>query len=191
MAKYGPRPQAGYYSKMYPNTKVRGFEDIMNNLNAQIALIENATTQGFFKAAAEIRRDTEKTSPITPLDLGNLRASWFVTSARSTQGDKWSGKFVNSSKNSTHKADASQMSADHANAIAESQAKWKASAKTRLKGVTMGYSANYAVYVHENLNANFRRKQPAMSGAKWFQSAVNRNSGKVLGIIAANVKLKK
>ena len=54
--------------------------------------------------------------------------------------------------------------------------------------VVFGYSANYALYVHEMLGAiNWSRPN---SGAKWFEYAIKRNVDRILAIIAGNVKIK-
>jgi hypothetical protein len=52
----------------------------------------------------------------------------------------------------------------------------------------MGYSANYAIYVHENMASGIKWKRPG-SGPKWFQESVYRNSAKMLGIIRKNIQL--
>jgi hypothetical protein len=65
------------------------------------------------------------------------------------------------------------------------------SAQDDLHIVMMGYSANYAVHVHEgprgNLGANFKRPG---AGVKWFEAAFNRNAKKILRVIAANARVK-
>lgn len=48
----------------------------------------------------------------------------------------------------------------------------------------MGFSANYAVYVHENLEQNFGRPG---AGAKFFEAAVLRNKEIVLQTIRDNI----
>ena len=54
-------------------------------------------------------------------------------------------------------------------------------------GLVMGFSANYAVYVHEMVDANFQRPD---AGAKFFEASIRRNTEEVLKIIKENVKIK-
>lgn len=56
--------------------------------------------------------------------------------------------------------------------------------------VIFGYSANYAIFVHEMVGGesgiNWSRPN---SGAKWFEHAIKRNVNRVLHIIAGNSKI--
>jgi hypothetical protein len=189
----GPRPQPNYYPKQFPNTHVQGFEDVMNNLNAEIIKIKGASMKGLIESAILIRRDTEKVPVKTPVDLGNLRASWFVVTTTGKQpNDQWNTGFRNSRSDkrqgsaSKTSATAARMISDRANAITEMSARAKSFAGTQV--LIMGYSANYAVYVHENMTATKWKKKS--SGPKWFQEAVFRNSSKILGIIKKNVEIR-
>jgi hypothetical protein len=172
------------YATLYPNTHVEGFEEVINNLNAAIAKIEGGSEKGLKLAAAMIREDTEKTSPITPMDLGNLASSWFIVT--------WKGKMANDKLNVGFKDKgktkiAGRMSANHVSTIEEARA--EATAQEEMGNIVciMGYSAFYAVFVHENLEAEFKRPG---SGPKWFEYAVDRNKGKILQIIKDNVEIK-
>jgi hypothetical protein len=53
--------------------------------------------------------------------------------------------------------------------------------------VTLGFSANYAVWVHELIGAKFQRPG---AGAKFFQAALRRNKDKIIGVIAEEAKIK-
>jgi hypothetical protein len=58
----------------------------------------------------------------------------------------------------------------------------------RVKGVIIGFSANYAVFVHEMLGAvNWNREG---SGPKFLEAAIKRNAVIILGIIQATAKIK-
>jgi hypothetical protein len=184
------------YAQLYPNTHVQGFETVMNNLNAEIAKIKDASMKGLIECAIEVRRDTEKTPAKTPVDLGNLRASWFVvTSSGKQPDDQWNTGFRNAKgesrerKASKTSATAARMISDRANAITEMSARAKTFLPVGKQVVIMGYSANYAVYVHENMKADIKWKRSG-SGPKWFQESVYRNSSKMLGIIKKNIQIK-
>lgn len=66
------------------------------------------------------------------------------------------------------------------------------SAKTLIKGknpiVIMGFGANYAVVVHEDMETTKNWNRPG-SGPKFMEKALERNKMKVLQTIALNVKL--
>lgn len=53
--------------------------------------------------------------------------------------------------------------------------------------VALGFSANYAVRVHEAVNAHFQRPG---SGAKFLESALDRNTNVVLEIIKKEAQIK-
>ena len=51
----------------------------------------------------------------------------------------------------------------------------------------MGFGANYAVFVHEAVDYNFKK---AGSGAKFFEAALKRNKEAILKIIQENTLIK-
>lgn len=160
-------------------SEVRGFAEVQARLNVEIRAIEGATTRGLILASALIHRDTEATAPLTPVDLGNLRASWFTVTANSVPSGKGTGQFKGTK--------AGQMLGEHGAVIAEAQSIIAGLDKSsKVKSLMMGYTANYALWVHENIGANFQREG---AGPKWFEASVQRNSGKVVQIIRDNIKI--
>ncbi len=59
-----------------------GIDNVMRNINRQVAKIKVKSAAGLIKAAALVRRDMDMTPPLIPIDTGNLRSSWFVTSGK-------------------------------------------------------------------------------------------------------------
>jgi len=60
--------------------------------------------------------------------------------------------------------------------------------KNKKSVVIFGYSAKYALFVHEMIGpVNWTRKN---SGAKWFEYAIKRNVDRILVIIAGRAKIK-
>ena len=55
--------------------------------------------------------------------------------------------------------------------------------------LTMGFSQNYAVYVHEMIGANVKWKRPG-SGPKFFQAAFRRNKDRILEVIREEAQIK-
>ena len=167
---------------------VIGGEAVLAKLKAELDKIEGKTVKGLILAAAFVRRETENTPPLTPVDLGNLRASWFV--ATPTRFAKGGGTIPFKGPK------ASIMATEHSATISE--AKGMVSGDPKKPGIVFGYSANYALYVHENLGMhnpsspywmNRKKKWRPNSGPKWFQSALGTNTKKMAQIIADNAKI--
>ena len=116
---------------------------------------------------------------MTPVDLGNLRASWFVVTAKGAAVGRGAKRFRGSR--------AAQISADHTKTLAEAQATIMAMSAGKKKFLMMGYSANYALYVHENFKGNFKRTG---SGPRWFESAFKNSQQKIVQIVRDNAKIK-
>ncbi len=176
----------GIPKSVMPNTRVKGFDIVLARLNREIKAIENRSEKGLVMAMAHIRNETESSEPITPLDLGNLRSSWFTVSATGKiANDSFNKGFKDNPKTGLKK---SNLASDHASTIAE--AKGIVSANTAAKGplVMGGYSANYALWVHEKIGA-VKWKRPG-SGPKWFEIAVSRNTKKIVDIIKENVQIR-
>lgn len=116
--------------------KISGFTKVTANLNRQIKKIKGFSMKGLLEGSILIRRDMDVTPPLVPIDLGNLRASWFVSSFFFPRGPS----------------------------------------------VVMGFSANYAIYLHEDLTRK-NYKRPG-SGPKFLEEAVKRNTSEILAIVA-------
>jgi hypothetical protein len=54
-----------------------------------------------------------------------------------------------------------------------------------IKGLVMGFTANYAVHVHENIGANFQRPG---AGAKFFEASLKSNQSVMLSIISTKTR---
>lgn len=166
-----------------PQTGIKGMDVVLSNLQKEIKQIKGRSKSGLIEAAIIIRRDMEHTSPTIPADTGNLRASWFVVTSTSVpEGGSPSFKGDN----------AAEMSADHASAISENRAVTQAIPYPVL---IMGFSANYALWVHEMVDAQFSGrpgKKPGRpgSGAKFLESALKRNKGVILEAIQKHASIK-
>jgi len=154
-----------------------GIDLVMNNLNRKLALIKDRSMLGLIEASIIIRDDMENTPPLIPFDLGNLRASWFTT-------QRHGGGMLGSFKGKK----AAEYAMMRKNTIMEMKAAAKAGEK-QVKGpvLIMGFAVNYAAPVHEMMGVNFKKSG---SGAKFFQSAIMRNSRKILKIIADPIIIK-
>jgi len=160
-----------------PGVILQGLGNVMANLNKEIQAIENRSMKGLILCAALVRSDMEKTPPTIPVDLGNLRSSWFVVTAKSRLQTRNTASFKGK--------DAGKFAKDHTSGMAEAQ--------SMMAGVTvpvliMGFTANYAMWVHEMLG-NVSWNRPG-SGAKYFEYAIKRNTPKMLKIIKDNAQIK-
>jgi hypothetical protein len=162
-------------SAMYP---IKGFEEVMSNLNREIQGIKQRNMKGLIMSAALVRRDTETTPPLTPVDLGNLRASWFVVTPKSVPVGKGTSMFRG--------PEASKMMTEHEETVIEAQGMVMAESTAEKQFLIMGYSANYALYVHEMLGVTFQRPG---AGPKWFEASVTRNSKKIVEIVRDNAQI--
>jgi len=164
--------------------QIHGFKEVEANLNRQLEGIKSRSMKGLIMGAALVRNETEKTPPLTPVDLGNLRASWFVVTAKGVQVGKGTHGFRGPK--------AAKISSDHSATIGEAQGMAAVQSVGKKKVLIMGYSANYALYVHEGhgeIGLGMHYKRPE-SGPKWFESAVKNNSQKIVQIVKDNAKIK-
>ena len=175
---------------------LRGGRKVMVNLNKEILLIKGRSLKGLIMGAAIVRKDMEKTNPKTPVDYGNLRASFFTVTARSVRVGRTAG----------FKGEvASKMAMDHSSTISEIQGMVKAESVGGNVMLMLGYSANYAMAVHELLGMSllprwrygpgpgkkrWYRPRPG-AGPKWFEYSFKRNSKKIVQVIRANAQIKR
>lgn len=149
-----------------------GIDTVNDNLNRALKDIKNKSLLGMVEASILIRTDMDDTSPKVPIDLGNLNASWFTTSNMGGGSDKgFKGK------------KAAEMAIERSAIIVEMKAVVKAQKEPTL---IMGFSANYAAPVHEMVGVNFKRPG---SGAKFFQSALARNTKQIIRIMKDSVEI--
>ena len=167
---------------------LKGLERVVKNLNAEIARIEGATLAGLIRAQIEIRRSMEYEPPLIPVDMGNLRASYFTVTSKGGVVAGSSPKFKSGRGASGRIVSAKtleKLSSGHPQALDRG----KAEIAGENPKVMMGFSAFYAVFVHEMVGPiNWSRPG---SGAKWFEKAIKRKKNEILKIIAESARIKK
>jgi hypothetical protein len=161
---------------------LKGEKTVMANLNKELEAVKGRSMRGLIMAAAFIRNETESSSPSTPVDLGNLRASYFVTTAKRVQ--------VGAGVHTFKGPKASKMSEDHASVLMETQGIAASQSNKDKQILIMGYSANYGGYVHEMIGVNFQRQNPP-AGPKWLEAHIKGNIGKIVQIVKENSQIKK
>ena len=166
----------------------RELQNLIYNLNKEASKIQGKTQQGLIRAVAKIHQETEKGAVITPVDLGNLRQSWFYVTANAKIIAGGSiGKTVSENTGSFKGKKAGEYAAQHSSMKAEKQAEAKAlSAKNNGPFIIFGYSVNYALWVHEMMDATFKRPG---SGPKWFETAIKNQTSNVLKILQETAKI--
>lgn len=150
--------------------EVQGLDEVMERLNQAIGRIKGRTLEGFIKGAVLIRRQSEDVPPLTPVDTGNLRASWFTVYTGPRSGETSDGNFKGDN--------ASRMASEHSAAVSQARSAIEGSKEPV---IVFGYTANYAGWVHENMEARFQRPG---AGPKFLQEAAIGARSKVLKVIA-------
>lgn len=159
---------------------LKGMAEVQANLNKELGRIKSGSIDGLIKAAAFIRYETEHTTPLTPRDLGNLVSSWFVTTASRTPEGK-GAEFKGPRK--------AELSVGHISAMTEAQGIARSKTNAFKKFLIMGYSANYAGFIHEMLGAtHFHRPG---SDIKWLEIHLRNNIKKMVEIVRTTIKIKK
>lgn len=178
-------------------TGLKGVRNVVRNINIQLASIQGRTLKGMLMGAALIHNETEKGTVKVPVDTGNLRHSWFiVSSAAKIVSGGGKTRTVDGGGGFTG-PNAGRMAAEHSAMLKSMKA--RAYAYSSINDgpfVFMGYSANYAFWVHEMLDVGpwdevekkgFKRKG---SGPKWFEYAIKKQEPNIINIIRKNARIK-
>ncbi len=167
--------------------RVTGADDIRKNLKLADDLIKKGILKGMITAARVIQRDvTIEGDPTVPLDIGNLRASFFISTIL---GVKAGGapRFRITDSKTGHKLSSSQfalLQSSHNKAVTNALAEVKAAKNIT---VILGYGANYAIWVHEMEGDIHWSKEG--TGAKWFEKSLKRNKNVMLKFIGTSARI--
>ena len=160
---------------------MKGMEVVMANLNKEIEGIKARSVSGLVKAAAFIRAQTESSPPLTPVDYGNLKASWFVTTATAIKVGKGISKFRGPK--------AAEIANNHETGTSQAMGEVAGITTKDKKFVMMGYTANYGGFVHEFIgNVTFKRSG---AEAKWLETHIKRNTKKIVEIVREDAQIKR
>jgi len=140
---------------------LKGVREFMSALNKEVDKIEGVTMEGLIKAAIIVQNSMDKESPTVPVDTRNLQASFFIVTST---GGKVTGDDSGS-----------------ASSLIKGGKKGKPI-------VALGFTANYAVVVHEDIENQKNWNRPG-SGPKFLEAALERNKLKIVETIAKNIKL--
>ena len=153
----------------------KGLDKVLKNLNKELKKIENKTVGSLVKAAILIQRDMEYTPPLTPVDYGNLRSSYFIASV---QDLILPGEFEG--------PQATKLTSFSTSIVSNYAQKARASKKGRYN-VYFGFSAYYAARVHELSGAKFKRPG---AGPFFFEASVKRNTATILELVRNEAQIR-
>ena len=157
--------------------KLTGIRTISKNLNKEILLMKGKTLAGLISASIVVRRKMDSTPPLVPVDTRNLDHSWFVVTAK-TINDGKSPSFKGENKG--------EMATKHQEVIGTEKS---GLAVIKIPMLTMGFSANYAIYVHERVGDDINYQRPN-SGIHFFKSALEKSKPEMLQAIKNHAKIR-
>lgn len=167
MAKTKPLPFSVVSTKHWI-----GVAAVMANIHRATDLIEGKTRGGMLAAGLVIKRDAVK---LAPIDTGNLRNSAYVIAGGGKKGIKKSqtgkeGTFK-TSKAGGSKTTAGSMKSQHENILSMRISHGGSLDKPF---VEVGFTANYALAVHESVGRKFKVGQ-----AKFLEHAITKNKREI------------
>jgi len=163
---------------------LKGINEVMANINKELMKIKGRTQEGLVEAAIQIQVDMVVTPPTVPVDTGNLRASKFITTPQGILNQTPIFKARKGMKPTTAMKLVTEMAANHS---ATTQLTHTLIASKTDPVVVLGFTANYAVFVHENVTAKFKGTG---TGAKFFEQALVRNEKRVIDIVQKYAKIR-
>jgi len=133
-------------------TGIQGIDSVIRGLEKSLVRYQAGASAGMIEAVAFLRQDMDTTPPLIPVDIGNLRASWFTSFVKDLQAGRT---------------------------------------------IIFGFSANYALYVHERIGGGewgeggtvgiVNWSRPG-SGPKFMEAALKRNTQEIMRILQANTR---
>lgn len=161
---------------------IKGMQEVLDNIAKETRGIVGASASGVLKGGLLVMRESQR---LTPVDSGNLRNSRFlVTDAPGFAGDIGGGKFRGEQ--------AGAMGSRHAQVKqASSSTVAEMSKGGRAPTVAVGYSAVYALSVHENPRAGKTGKPGASTVGVWkfLETALKANASRILEIIRKDARV--
>ena len=138
----------------------------------QISSMRQGALAGMIEATIIVRRDTEKSTPITPVDTGNLRASWFVaTHMGIADGANPVFKATGAKGRKISPKQLAKVKMNHARVLNDVGADIIYGGSKKLLKCKFGFTANYAVPVHyERRNVTWNRPN---SGPYFFSTSLD------------------
>lgn len=160
--------------------KITGLEKVMKKYGKAVRKIQGHTVQGVLMAGLEVKDSSMKNAPV---DTSNLRASTYVVAGGPKEGARRTGtvgerggKFQSSGIRTKKvlPATLSKLKSDHTTIRGGMLSKVR---KSKEPIAAIGFTAFYAVYVHEI------KKKYNEGGHKFLERAVKQNQKRLLNLI--------
>ena len=168
--------------------KVRGIPEAMVKLEKEIHAVKNRSLKGLITVQAKIYNDMDNIPPKIPVDLENLRQSYYAVASSGHIKRGEHATFDNS------RGDASTLRSDHRVALKFAKKAAVADGKARGPTIVMGFSAYYAEVVHEMYDSHFHKPvnwTRSGSGPGFFGTAVKNNVDFMRKVLRETVKIPK
>ena len=138
--------------------KLIGLDKVIANLNKEIAKIKGASMAGLWDVGLQVQASSQKRCPV---DTGNLKASHYTR--RGMMDQRLKPTLVR---------------------LDESHKFTMPNGRPPSETVEIGATAEYAMSVHENMEANYR-----VGGPKFLERAIADNQSRILQIIKARASV--
>jgi len=153
---------------MKSTIRVKGLDRVLTNLRKEMKNIPNKMKKGLIQAGLLVQRGAQKNCPVK---LGNLKASAFTVWGPTAPIRPPAFKGENAGK----------MGMEHARVV--NQEKMSLPAIGPSITVEVGFSAYYALYVHE------RAARHEVGDWKFLERSLYENQGRIIGIVKENAKI--
>lgn len=161
-------------------SEITGVERVNKNFKLFAIGSTNNIFAALIKGALLVQREAQL---LTPVDLGNLRASGYTVFSKNDKvpAGNNKGRF----KSDGDKGDVSRLNSGHTSVVGRSKSEVKAK-KDKTTGAIInpkaivGFTAFYAQAVHEDLNVKH-----TVGEAKYLEKSLKRNTTKLISFINA------
>lgn len=196
-------------------TPIQGMEKVLKNLNRRANKVFGATLAGLVQGGFLVQREAQK---LCPVDWGNLRASAYVMWTKKVFDMSATDRaFIMTKKGlrSKFKPGPAQdrLEAEYDGVLEDARVHVEADLARDITSVEIGFTAYYAIYVHEDLQAQHPGKQAiarmsaaqfrkgltinadgemVFSGrgeAKFLQKALEQNATRILMILVKRARI--
>ena len=169
-------------TKRVNGIKWKGLGNIKKNIDRVMVKVEGESLAGLIEAYRIVKKDAEN---LAPVDTKNLKSSSFLLwgggKTAGVSGGDTSAKFRDLGRNrKPQKGVIRKRELDHKRAIQSIKSE---RARTKNPFAVVGFSARYAIFVHERLGNRHIKGQ-----AKFLEHAVNMNKSKIKTIMKKHVK---
>lgn len=158
---------------MSKNLNITGRDVVLRNMQKAIHDLKKGTERGVVAAGLHIVR---KTSPLVPVDTGNLRSSVYLVS-NTAMNNLPIPAFSNARK------DAAKQARNRANALSDARARVNSAGGMPM--VEVGYATTYAAAVHEHTAVPH-----SVGQAKYLETAVKSSASDIVKIIAQKARVR-